>query len=301
MQLSQHQKGATALAHVGLFYAAAIWGSTFYLVKQAIADVHPVTLIAYRFLIAGAILLGFLLATRRPLFRGFGRGLILGVIIWLLYVPQTIGLGMTTAANSGFITGLFVVFIPVFLATLFRSNPPRLEWLAAAVAIAGLWVLTGGLRQMNTGDALTLIATFTYALHVLLTDKYMKCGADPVTITCQQFLVVGVLSVLTIGILGLPLKIDSSRTTWIVLFLALFPTLSAYVIQVFAQRIISPVRVSLIFAFEPVFAGVFAWTLGGEAMRTSSALGGFLIFLALVISGVSGPPNKVPRRAPQES
>ena len=124
MQLSQHQKGATTLAHIGLFYAAAIWGSTFYLVKQAIADVHPITLIAYRFLIAGAILLGFLLATRRPLFRGFGRGLILGVIIWLLYVPQTIGLGMTTAANSGFITGLFVVFITPCVPRTTESTSP---------------------------------------------------------------------------------------------------------------------------------------------------------------------------------
>ena len=284
-------KGRAALAHFGLFYAAAIWGSTFYLVKQAIADVHPIALVAYRFLIAGAILLGFLLISGRPVFRGFRRGLILGVTIWLLYIPQTIGLGMTSAANSGFITGLFVVFIPVFLATLFRSNPPRMEWIAAAVAVAGLWVLTGGLRQMNTGDGLTLIATVTYALHVLLTDKYMKEGADPVAITCQQFIVVGVLSVLTIAILRIPLKVESGRAAGIVLFLALFPTLSAYVIQMLAQRVISPVRVSLIFAFEPVFAGVFAWTLGGEAMRTSSALGGFLIFLALVISGVSAGPK----------
>ena len=285
------QKSQTAFAHLGLFYAAAIWGSTFYLVKEAIADVHPVTLIAYRFLIAGTLLLGFLLATRRPLLRGLSRGVILGIIIWLLYVPQTIGLGMTTAANSGFITGLFVVFIPVFLAIIFRANPPRLEWLAAAVAISGLWVLTGGLRQMNAGDALTLIATVTYALHVLLTDKYMKEGADAVTITCQQFFVVGVLSALTIAFLRIPLKVDTSRATGIIVFLALFPTLSAYVIQVLAQRVIAPVRVSLIFAFEPVFAGVFAWTLGGETMNSSGAIGGLLIFLALVISGISAAPN----------
>ena len=284
------QKTPVALAHIGLFYAAAIWGSTFYLVKQAIADVHPVALVAYRFLIAGTILLGVLLVARRPVFRGFGRGLILGVTIWLLYIPQTIGLGMTTAANSGFITGLFVVFIPVFLATLFRSNPPHLEWVAAAVAVAGLWVLTGGLRQMNTGDALTLIATVTYALHVLLTDKYMKEGADPVAITCQQFFVVGILSVLTMAVLRIPLRVATGHATGIIVFLALFPTLSAYVIQVLAQRVIAPVRVSLIFAFEPVFAGVFAWTLGGETMSASGALGGLLIFLALVISGISAAP-----------
>ncbi len=280
------------MAHAGLFYAAAIWGSTFFLVKQAIGGVHPITLIAYRFVIAALIMLVFLLVTRRPLLRELGRGFILGLVIWVEYVAQTVGLTMTTAANSGFITGLFVVFIPVFLAVFFRSNPPRLEWLAALVAIAGLWVLTGGLKQMNSGDALTLIAAVLYALHVLLTDRFMKRGADPIALTFQQFAIVGLLSLLTMAIFRIPTSVQTSGTTWAIVFLALFPTLSAYLIQVYAQRIISPVRVSLIFAFEPVFGGIFAWTLGGETVYLSSAVGGFLIFLALVISGFSTPAEK---------
>jgi len=284
-------KGPVALAHLGLFYSAAIWGSTFFLVKQTLADVHPVTLVAYRFLIAGAILLGILLVSGRSVVRGCRRGATLGVMIWLLYISQTIGLRITSASNSGFITGLFVVFVPIFLATLFRANPPRSEWLAAGVALLGLGVLTGGLRHINTGDGLTLIATTTYALHLLYTDKYLKEGADPIAITCQQFIVVGVLSVATMAILRLPATVDSHRAVGIVVFLALFPSLSAYLIQVLAQRIVSPVRVSLIFACEPVFAGAFAWTLGGETMRTPSALGGFLIFLALLLSGISAAPT----------
>lgn len=285
------------MAHAGLFYAAAIWGSTFFMVKQATDGVHPVTLIAYRFLIAAVIMLVYLVATRRPLFRDLGRGLLLGSIIWILYVAQTIGLTMTTAANSGFITGLFVVFIPVFLAILFKSNPPKLEWLAAIVAIAGLWVLTGGLKQMNSGDALTLVAPVTYALHVLLTDRFMKRGADPIALTFQQFAIVGLLSLLTMVVFRIPTSVQTSGTTWAIVFLALFPTLSAYIIQVFAQRIISPVRVSLIFAFEPVFAGLFAWTLGGETVHLSSALGGFLIFVALLISGFSAPTQSQAERS----
>ena len=82
----------TILAHIGLFYAAAIWGSTFFLVKSALDHIDPVVLVAYRFLLAGSIMTGVLLVTGRPVFRGFGKALPLAVFLWMLYVPQTIGL-----------------------------------------------------------------------------------------------------------------------------------------------------------------------------------------------------------------
>ena len=72
----------------------------------------------------------------------------------------------------------------------------------------------------------------------------------------------------------------------IVVFLAVFPTLLAFVIQMVAQKIISPLRVSLVFALEPVFAGIFAWTAGGEPFVWRSAVGGFFIFAALIVSGL---------------
>ena len=278
------------LADLGMLYAAAIWGSTFFVVKSILNDVDPVILVGYRFLMAGSILLVILKLKGRAVLSGFGRAAWLGFLLWMLYIPQTIGLKYTTAANSGFITGLFVAFVPFFLLTIFRRRPTVMESIASGISLIGLWVLTGGLVDINTGDLLTLIAAVTYALHLLYSDKCMKAGIDPYIISCQQFLVVGILSIVTALIFDLPFGVASSGAVWMILFLTIFPTLLAFVFQMMAQKIASPLRVSLIFALEPVFAGLFAWTLGGEPLVSHRALGGLLIFMALIVSGLKWPP-----------
>ncbi|MFZ5979174.1 MAG: EamA family transporter, partial [Candidatus Zixiibacteriota bacterium] len=98
---------------LGLLYAAAIWGATFIMVKAALTDIDPVIMVAYRFLIAGGILAVYLLYKKRNLWVYLGRSFVLAVLLWFLYVPQTMGLKYTTASNSGFITGLFVAFVPL--------------------------------------------------------------------------------------------------------------------------------------------------------------------------------------------
>lgn len=292
MQATDVSKKNGLLADLGLFYAAVVWGYSFIVVRDALAEVDAIMMVAVRFLIAGACLLIYLIASGRSPWKGIGRALFLATILWLLYIPQTIGLRFTTASNSGFITGLFVFFIPVFLRLIFKRNANLMEWLASVVALAGLWLLTGGLSDINLGDLLTLIAAMTYALHVLFSDKYMKAGVDPFVISCQQFLLVGLFSLAAVLVTGAEWRITTGFAWRSIVFLALFPTLSAFVIQMLAQRSTSPLRVSLIFAFEPVFAAAFAWTLGGEQPILHRALGGLLIFAALVISGLPSPGGR---------
>lgn len=274
------------LANLGLFYAALIWGSTFFIVKGALAGVDPIMLVAYRFLLAGLLMYVYLLMTGRSLFKDFKEGLILALILWFLYVPQTIGLGYTKASNSGFITGLFVAFVPVFMRLILKRKPTRWEIVAAFLSLIGLWILTGGLTDVNFGDILTLGAAVTYALHVLYTDKFMKNGLDPYIISTQQFFIIGLISLVVGFVFGLPFEVHGSQVIWTIVFLAVFPTLSAFLIQAVAQKFATPMKVCLIFAFEPVFAALFAWTLGGEEFILTSALGGLLIAAALAISGI---------------
>ncbi len=280
------------MAQAGLFYAAAIWGATFFLVKGALDDIDPVVMVAYRFIMAGCMLLIFIYTRGLKPLADIKIGLFLGFILWLLYIPQTIGLGFTTASNSGFITGLFVAFVPVFLRFIFKRKPTLLEVIASGVSLIGLWILTGGMKKVNIGDALTLIAAMTYALHLLYSDKYMKGGIDPYITSCQQFLVVGFLSLISAIVFGLDFSVKSQKAIGVVVFLALFPTLSAFVIQMLAQKIVAPLRVALIFALEPVFAALFAWTVGGESFVWFRAVGGGFIFAALLLSAISSQKPK---------
>lgn len=280
------------LADLGLLYSAAIWGSTFIVVKQSLSGIDPVTLVAFRFLLAALLMAVYLLFTRKKLFQDWRKGLLLGAILFFLYVPQTIGLGITTASNSAFITGLFIAFVPFLSILILKRKPRPAQWLAVVVALLGLWLLTGGLSKINPGDLITLSAAFTYSCHIMFSDRYISDRIDLYIFAFQQFLVVGVMSLLTALLFGLPLTIGTQQALISGIFLAIFPTLSAFVIQFKAQQVTSPVKVSLIFALEPVFGAVFAWTAGGETITPQQAVGGFLIFLSILVSTVEPRPKR---------
>jgi len=284
-------KTKTFGANIGLFYAAAIWGSTFFVVKKALDDIDPVILVGYRFTIAAVIMAISLLWVKKRLWDNLKDGLILGLLLWILYVAQTIGLKYTSAANSGLITGLFVAFVPILSIVIFRKMPSITGVIATVISVIGLWILTGGLTLINFGDMITLITAVTYAIHILYADKFIKRGADPYILSFQQFAFVGLASLIVGVIFGLPFTIGSSEAFNLMIFLAIFPSLTAFAIQLIAQRHVTPVRVSLILACEPVFAVIFAWTLGNEVYSLNKAIGGFLIFLALIISGL--PSRKI--------
>jgi len=267
---------------IGLLYCAAIWGSTFIVVKDALAGVHPVAMVAIRFGMAALLLLPWVL--RRPRFSAhLKEGAILSVFLTALYITQTYGLVYTSAANSGFITGLFIIFIPVFMFLRRRQRPKKLEALSAGLAVYGLWLLTGGAEGFNKGDALTLIAAVSYAAHVVITDKYIKGKVDMLLLAFHQFWCVSLTAFLLSAVMGYPLAVASAKLWWIIIFLALFPTLSAYFIQMVAQKDCEPFRIGLIFTLEPVFAALFAWTMGGEQFLLVKAAGGFLIVSGMMM------------------
>ena len=271
---------------IGLFYCAAIWGATFYLVKGALDFVDPVVLVGYRFVLSALLLLPWV-ALRRRRRQPWRAAAVLAALLAALYVSQTIGLGFTSASNSGFITGLFILFVPLFLFAFFRKKPSAPQAVAVAVALSGLWILTGGVSSFNRGDAMTLIAAATYAGHLIATDVYVKDDADPVLLAFHQFWMTGAVCLLGAALSGARFTVAAPQAVGVIAFLGLFPTLSAFFIQMVAQKRAAPVKVALIFSLEPVFAALFAWTLGGEPFRAASAAGGGLIVLAMVISEAS--------------
>ncbi len=243
----------------------------------------PITLIAYRFAIASLVTAGIVKLRGKALFKDFKAGLVLGVLLWLIYLLQTNGLVITTASNSGFITGLYVPLVPVFGLLWFRRGPRLEEALAVTVAVAGLWVLTGGVRSANRGDLLTLGTAMIVAFHILFSEKFVRGNRDAFVLSFQQFFVVLVLATAQVLFFHLPLEASGTRTLGTIVYLALFATVSTFAAQTFAQKHVDAVPVALIFTLEPVFAALFAWTLGGEPFRARRAAGGLIIVVAMLI------------------
>lgn len=273
-------------ADLGLVYCAAVWGATFYMVKDALSGVDPVAMVCHRFFLSALLLAPWALV--RP---GRGRhlkeSLILAVLLFLLYTTQTIGLGFTSASNSGFITGLFVIFVPIFLLFFFLKPPTAVQWISSALALLGLWMLTGGISSVNFGDVITLIAAAAYAGHLLATDQYVRADADAVVLAFHQFWMTGSMALLYCLASGRSLAVRGDGAAGTIAFLAVVPTLSAFFIQMRAQKVTAPVKVSLIFSLEPVFGALFAWTLGGEAFVPARAAGGGLIVAAMMAGELS--------------
>ena len=273
----------TRVAELSLVGVCAVWGLTFPLVQDAVAEIPVTTFLAYRF-VAAAILAGVLFRTPlRALTRtGWRAGLIMGIFLTGGYILQTLGLERTSASNAGFITGLFVVLTPVFGAVFLRQRAGGTAWAAAGVAAVGLYLLSGTGGELNlAGDLLVLGCAVSFSFHILVTDPAVR-DHDVSALLVVQLAVCGAVTlVLSIG--GGDLVVPGSGTVWLALVITVvFASVLAFYVQAFAQQYASPARTALILASEPAFAGLFAYLLKGETLGTLGWVGAGLIMVAIV-------------------
>ncbi len=272
------------LAPAGLLLATAIWGSAFLVVKDSLSEINAITLVTYRFLLATAIF-GIIVFFRKDnIKKSWFQGFILGVIIFLQLSLQALGLKYTSAANSAFITGLFVAFVPLLGIVFFKRIPTITQFLSLGIALIGLWLLTGGLMSFNYGDGLTLINALLNGLYIVMVDKIVKGKADPFVLNLQQFLTVGVLGLLTIFSFHLPTTVTSTYAIGSIIYLAVFATVISFGLVLIAQKYTAPVTAGIVLSTELVFGAIFAWTIGHETTSPYQFIGGGIIFLAIIIS-----------------
>ncbi|MCK5106554.1 MAG: DMT family transporter [Elusimicrobiales bacterium] len=274
------------MSQMGLLYCVIIWGATSIVTKAALDSVHPIAMVGIRFLIAAIILVPWVLK-RKKIARHLKESFILAILMAIVFICFTVGLVYTTASNAGFIGGVFIIFIPVFLFLFRGAKPKAIQLVSTGIVIFGLWLLTGGAKDFNRGDVLILVCAAVYAAHLIITDKYIKADADAILLAFHQFWMVALISFFLTTIMNYPLGVQSSGGWVAIIFLAVFPTLSAFYVQMLAQKKLEPFTVGLVFTLEPLFAAAFAWTLGGEEVVYIKALGGFIIFLGMVVGEFS--------------
>ena len=263
----------------------AIWGYSFLLVKDAVA-VYPVfPFLAVRFTLAALLVTPFLFrrvlrADRATLLGGAAMGLAL----FTGYAFQTLGLLWTSAAHSGFITGLFVVLTPLFAAFLTRKLPKADVVAAVCLATAGLAALSlqGAWSGAGIGDLLSLCCAGVYAVHLLLTSAMARRYDTGALVLTQIATVAALAWVFSLPRLGEVWPIPRDAAVGIVVT-ALFATALAYWVQTAFQARVSAVQTAIIFTTEPVFAGLFAVALGGERLGFRGLLGGLLIVAGMLV------------------
>jgi drug/metabolite transporter (DMT)-like permease len=268
---------------MGLVGICAIWGLTFVMVKDAVAVIPAMAFLTYRF-ISAAILVALLFPKRlKGLSRdGWRVGLVMGAFLTTGYVLQTLGLERTSAANAGFITGMFVVLTPVFGALFLRHRIGLQAWVAAAVAGVGLYLISGsGGRVHAVGDLLVFGCACAFSFHILATDRGVK-GHDPAALLVVQLGLCGVFSLIVSAAQG-DLPLPRSSTVWVALLVTtVFASAVAFWIQTWAQLKVPPARTALILASEPAFAGLFAYIVQGVTLSALGWLGAVLIMGAIV-------------------
>ena len=276
-------------AELALVGICAIWGVTFVMVQDAVEDIAVMTFLAYRF-IPASLLVALVFRKRLPSLGrdGVRAGVGMGVFLTAGYILQTLGLERTSAANAGFITGLFVVLTPLFGAILLRHRAGPVAWVAAGVSAVGLYLLTGvGAETNAAGDALVFGCACSFALHILVTDRAIR-HHDPGALLFVQLAFCGLVSLGAATAMG-DLTIPSSSEVWSALVVtSVFASALGFFVQTWAQQHAPPDRIALILASEPAFAGLFAWLLQGDSLTALGWVGALLIMGAIV--AVEGLP-----------
>jgi drug/metabolite transporter (DMT)-like permease len=275
-------------ADSSLAFVALVWGTTFVVVKGALAQISTAYFLTLRFTLASlCMLIMFLPAFRRmrgqELMAGLRSGAGAGCFLWLGYMLQTFGLKYTSAGNSGFLTGLYIVLVPILVAVIYRRLPAKAELIGLSLASAGMVLMTlpaGSSRlHINFGDVLTLACAVAFAFHLLALGRASKQHRFE-AVAVGQIACAAVLS-------GVSLSVEHPVARWswgvvtAIILTAVFATAIAFALQTWGQKYTTPTRTAVIFALEPVFALVTALAFG-EPMRVAAVVGGGLILAGIL-------------------
>jgi drug/metabolite transporter (DMT)-like permease len=287
-------------ADAALAFNTLIWGSTFVLVKAALGQISPVLFLALRFSVAVLALL--------VLFRGPGKGpftwkaalggSLCGVFLFSGYLLQTLGLRVTSAPKSAFLTGLTSVVVPLLASLVYKTRPQVSEVAGVLVATVGLGLMTleGSIGAIGRGDVLTLLCAIAFAAHIVAVGHFSER---------MSFEFLAVTQVGTAAVLGSSLFwwAEKPHIEWrpavvfAVLITGLLATAFAFTILSWALQYTTSSRAALIYMLEPVFAWITSYLLVGEGLTGRAAAGAVLILSGVL--AVEMKPRK-PRPHPSQ-
>jgi len=283
-----------------LLIAAVIWGFAFIAQRVGIKYIGTFTFNGIRFALGGLSLIPLILfldykskskaltdkdiknSNKRVLYPA---GLLAGLCLFIAATLQQIGLVETTAGKAAFITGLYIVLVPI-LGMFLKHKTGILNWIGAVTAVAGLYFLSVNEHfTLSRGDLFELIGAFFWAVHILLIDYYSP-KVNALKLSCMQFFVCSILSLITAVFLEKIILACIIQASIPILYGGLLSVGVAYTLQVIGQKNADPTHAALILSLEAVFAALGGFILLNERLSTMGLIGCILMFLGMIISQI---------------
>jgi len=268
-----------------LLIGTLFWGMTFVFIKEGISLINMFSFLTWRFFIAALVLIVIFINRFSQIdTRLLKYGVLLGIVLSMGYITQTEGLKCTSASKAAFITGLSVVFVPIFLSIINKKLPTLNNIVAVILASIGLSILTISVPlNINPGDVWVFLCAICFAGYIILVGRYAKYF-ESIPFTVIQLLTVGIITG-AVSIFNGTLTVPTGFVVWkAILFCSLFATSFMYAIQNQFQKFISEIKAAIIFSFEPLFAAITAYFYLNEAITIRVIIGGLLIFLGMIFS-----------------
>ncbi|HZJ90915.1 MAG TPA: DMT family transporter [Oscillospiraceae bacterium] len=265
-------------AHLMLVLTALLWGMSFVAQSAGMDHVGPFTFNALRYSIGVLVLIPLIIYRKVTFDRKFFKAaLIIGLILFASSSLQQVALQTASAGKAGFITSLYIVFVPI-ISQIFGKRVGLRYWLAVAIAVAGLFLMTvGDSGGVSTADILLLIGAIGYSFHILTISKYAG-EFDPIALSASQFLIAAVLSFIPSLIFESlsPAVVRPALTP--ILYAGVFSCGVAYTLQIVAQRDSKPTVASMIMSLEAVFAAIGGALILGQMLSARELQGSILMF-----------------------
>ena len=289
-------KNKAMLGNLCLIITALIWGCAFVAQSVGMEYVEPITFNGIRCIIGGIVLIIANLAfdsvkkkngTYRKLEKSEQKelikgGIICGIIIFFASTIQQIGISQTTVGKAGFISVLYILIVP-FFGLLMKQKLPKMIWICCALAIAGLYLLCmNESLSISNGDLVVLISAVAYAVHILAIGHFAP-KVDCVKLSCLQFLVCGVISVVVMFIFEKP-NLQNILNAWLpIIYAGALSGGVGYTLQTVAQKWTKPSVASLLMSLESVFAVLAGAVILHQIPSLREAAGCILMFISIII------------------
>ena len=272
-----------------LVMVTAFWGASYFLTDLCLETMPPLSLNAFRFLVAFAVLGAvYFRKLRRISRKTLLYSLLIGCSLVMVYTCYVYGLMHTSISNAGFICALPVIFTPLLELVIYRKIPNRRFALALVLCTVGLGLMTlNDSFRPALGDIICMGTAIFYAVDLLLTDKAVRDPeVDPLQLGVCQLGVVGIIMLILTLTLEQP-KLPQSPAAWgAALFLAIFCTGIAFVIQAVQQQYTTASHVGLIFTLEPLFSAIVAYFFAHEVLGLRGYIGAALMMFSLILMEV---------------